>query len=105
MNDWSNEECKFATKNVIDGQTTEGKYNQDSSIKFEIETIISSLCDYFDAFILVTGDITVTTGNNRDVAFKIYAFLHPRQKLMMCSLLNQIIFTLQCLCTIWSNIV
>ena len=105
MNDWSNEECKFATKNVIDGQTTEGKYNQDSSIKFETETIISSLCDYFDAFILVTGDIAVTVGNNKDVAFKIYAFLHPRQKLMMCSLLNQIIFTLQCLCTIWSNIV
>ena len=105
MNDWSNEECKFATKNVIDGQGTEGKYNQDSSIKFETETIISSLCDYFDAFILVTGDIAVTVGNNKDVAFKIYAFLHPRQKLMMCSLLNQIIFTLQCLCTIWSNIV
>ena len=105
LNDSSNEECKFSTKNVIDGQTTEGKYNQNSSIKFETEIIKSSLCDYFDAFILVTGDITVTADNNTDVAFKIYAFLHARQKLMMRSLLNQIIFTLQCLCTTWSNIV
>ena len=105
MNDSSNEECKFATKNVIDGQTTEGKYNQSSFIKFKTEIIKSSLCDYFDAFILVTGDITVTADNNTDVAFKSYAFLHARQKLMMRSLLNQIIFTLQCLCTTWSNIV
>ena len=74
LNDSSNEECKFATKNVIDGQTTEGKYNQSSFIKFETEIIKSSLCDYFDAFILVTGDITVTADNNTDVAFKIMLF-------------------------------
>ena len=29
-----------------------------------------SLCDYFDAFILVTGFITVNAGNNTDIAFK-----------------------------------
>ena len=43
---------------------------QDDVIKFEAETIKSSLCDYSDAFILVTGNIAVTTGNNTDVAFK-----------------------------------
>ena len=32
--------------------------------------IKSSHCDYSDAFILVTGDITVTADNNKDVAFR-----------------------------------
>ena len=43
---------------------------QDNSIQFETESIKSSLCDCSDAFILVTGDITVTADNNIDVAFK-----------------------------------
>ena len=37
----------------------------DSSIKFETKIIKSNLCDYSDAFILVTGDITVV-GINAD---------------------------------------
>ena len=32
--------------------------------------IKSSLCDYSDACILVTGDITAVANNNTDVAFK-----------------------------------
>ena len=72
LNDSSNEESKFATKKwyVIDSQTTKGKYKQSDTIKFETETIKSSLCDYFDAFILVTGNITVNAANDTDVAFK-----------------------------------
>ena len=72
LNDSSNEESKFATKKwyVIDSQTTKGKYKQGDTIKFETETIKSSLCDYSDAFILVTGNITVNADNNADVAFK-----------------------------------
>ena len=72
LNDSSNEESKFATKKwyVIDSQTTKGKYKQGDTIKFETETIKSSLCDYSDAFILVTGNITVAANNNTDVAFK-----------------------------------
>ena len=72
LNDSSNEESKFATKKwyVIDSQTTKGKYKQGDTIKFETETIKSSLCDYSDAFILVTGNITVKTDNNTDVVFK-----------------------------------
>ena len=31
-----------------------GKYKQGDTIKFETETIKSSLCDYSDAFVLVT---------------------------------------------------
>ena len=34
-----------------------------TTIKFEIKVIKSSLCDYSDAYILVTGDITATGGN------------------------------------------
>ena len=39
-------------------------------LKFETGTIKSSLCDYSDAFILVTENITVDANNNTDVAFK-----------------------------------
>ena len=72
LNDSSNEESKFATKKgyVIDSQTEKGKYKQGDTIKFEIETIKSSLCDYSDAFILVTGNIKVAADDNTDVAFK-----------------------------------
>ena len=72
LNDSSNEESKFATKKwyVIDSQTTKGKYKQGDVIKFETETIKSSLCDYSDAFILVTENITEAANNNTDVAFK-----------------------------------
>ena len=70
LNDSNNEEFKFATKKwyVIDSQTTKGKYKQGDTIK--LETIKSSLCDYSDAFILVTGNITVAANNDTDVAFK-----------------------------------
>ena len=72
LNDSSNEESKFATKKwyVIDSQTTKGKYKQGDTIKFETETIKSSLCDYSDTFILVTGNITVAANNKKDVTFK-----------------------------------
>ena len=72
LNDSSNEESKFATKKwyVMDSQTTKGEYKQGDVIKFETETIKSSLCNYSDAFDLVTGNITVTADNNTDVAFK-----------------------------------
>ena len=72
LNDSSNEELKFATKKwyVIDSQTAKGKYKQGDTTKFETETIKSSLFDYSDAFILVTGNITVAADDNTDVAFK-----------------------------------
>ena len=44
-------------------------FKQNSSTKFETETIKWSLWDYFDVFILVTGYIKVTADNNADVAF------------------------------------
>ena len=79
LKDSSNEESKFVTKkwNVIDSQTTTGKYKQGDTIKFETETIKSSLCEYSDAFILVTGNITVNADDNTDVLFKNCAPFSP----------------------------
>ena len=103
LNDSSDEESKFAKKNwyVTDSQRAKWKYNLYDSITFDLESIKWSLCVCSDAFILVTGDITVNTDNNTDVAFKNCA---PFSALMFL-LMKQIIFTLQCPCTIWSNMV
>ena len=83
LNDSSNEESKFATKKwyVIDSQTAKGKYKQGDTTKFETETIKSSLCDYSDASILVTGDIMPII---QILRLKIvHHFLHVQKKLMI----------------------
>ena len=70
------EELKFQTKKwyIINDQNngSYGKGDQnDSTIKFSKETVKSFLVDYSDAYILVTGDITVVGGDgNTKVAFK-----------------------------------
>ena len=112
-NDSSNEELKFATKKwyVIDSQTTKGKYKQDDTIKFETKTIKSSLCDYSDAFILVTGNITVEANNDTEFAFTNCApfyicttkindiFLDEANHIYIAMpMYTAYIFTLQCLC-------
>ena len=76
LNDTDNEFSKFATKKwyVINDQsnTEYGKGNKnDSSIKFETKFIKSNLCDYSDVYILVTGDITASGGDEyTSAAFK-----------------------------------
>ena len=52
---------------VLGSQTAKDKYNRYNSIKSETESIKSYLRHFSDAFILVTGDITVTVDNNTDV--------------------------------------
>ena len=97
LNDSSNEELKFATKKwyVIDSQTKKSKYKEGDVIKFETETIKSSLCDYSDAFILVTGNITVTSNDDTHVAFKNGApFSTCTTKINDTLLMKQIIFIL-----------
>ena len=48
-----------------------GNYSKDEPIKFLTKSLESSLCDYSDAYILVTGNINVTGGdNNTKVVFK-----------------------------------
>ena len=64
---------------VTDSQTPKDKYNQKNSIKFEIQSIKSKLCDYPDPFTLVTGDIVVHANNYTDIAFKICAPFSTRK--------------------------
>ena len=72
LNDTENENSKSATKKwyIIDSKTT-GAYSHNDEIIFLTNLLESSLCDYSDAYILVTGNITVTGGDaNTKVAFK-----------------------------------
>ena len=76
LGDTNNESSKFATRKwyVINDQnnTDYGEGNEDSTtVKFETKVIKSSLCDYSEAYIPVTGDIKATGGNaDAGVAFK-----------------------------------
>ena len=72
LNSSENKYPKFATKKwyVIDSES-KGVYSHENPIKFLTSSLESSLCDYSDAYILVTGNINVTGGdNNTKVAFK-----------------------------------
>ena len=64
LSDSENKSSKFATRKwyIINDQNS-GQYGRgdenenDLSIKLEIKVIKPNLCDYSDAYILVTGDI------------------------------------------------
>ena len=57
----------------IDGESNDN-YSDENEIKFLTNSLESNLCDYSDAYILVTGNINVTGGDaNTKVAFKNYA--------------------------------
>ena len=60
-----NEYSTFATKKwyIIDNES-KGNCSHQNPIRFLTNSLESSLCDYSDANILVTGDITVTGGND-----------------------------------------
>ena len=64
LNDTDNENSKFATKKwyVIDSES-KGNYSQDDPIKLLTKSLESSLCDYSEACILVTRNITATPNN------------------------------------------
>ena len=64
LNGSDNENSRFATKKwyIIDSESN-GNYSKDEEINFLTRSIESSLCDYSDAYILVTGNITATPNN------------------------------------------
>ena len=72
LNNTDNEKLKICNKKwyVIDSES-EGNYSKDDSIKFLTRSIESSLCDYSDAYILFTGNITATPNAATQVVFKI----------------------------------
>ena len=72
LNGIDNENSKFATKkwHIIDSES-KGHYSPEDPIKFLTSSLKSNLCDYSDAYILVTGNINVTGGNaNEKAVFK-----------------------------------
>ena len=89
LNDSKNKSSKFATRKwyIINdqnnGQYGRGNENEnDSTIKLETKVIKPNLCDYSDAYILVTGDfapftrcgthINVETAENLDIITPMY---------------------------------
>ena len=48
---------------VIDSES-KGVYSHENPIKFLISLLESSLCNYYDAYVFVTGNIAVTGANN-----------------------------------------
>ena len=55
---------------IIDNES-KGNYSHENLIKFLTSSLESTVCDYSDAYISVTENITVTDGNaNKKVAFK-----------------------------------
>ena len=72
LNNSNNEDSKFATKKwyIIDSEA-KGSYLPDNEVKSLTSSLEPSRCDYFDASILITGNINVTGDNeNTKVAFK-----------------------------------
>ena len=72
LNVADNENSKFATKKlyIIDNESKDNN-SHENPIKVLTSSLESSLYDYSDVYILVTGNITVTGGNNNTkVAFK-----------------------------------
>ena len=72
-----NQPTKFRTKNWIEiNDGARGTFNTKSQIKFKTSMIQSSICDYSDAYMLVSGTITVNElagyggNNNIQVVFE-----------------------------------
>ena len=103
LNSSENEHSKFGTKKwyVIDSET-KGKDSVVNPIKFLTSSLKSSLCDYSDAYVLVTGNIVIVgADNNAKVAFKNCApFTKCRTEINGIFIMKQNILILQCLCTI-----
>ena len=62
-----NQPTKFRTKNWVEiNDDSRGAYNSNSQIKFKTSVLRTSLCDYSDTYILVSGNITIIGAGNDD---------------------------------------
>ena len=68
----SDKPSKFRTRNWVEiNDDIRGTYSPNKQIRFKTAMLRSSLCDYSDAYILVTGNIIVNnTITNKKVIFK-----------------------------------
>ena len=60
-NEMSEQLSKFVTREYVKVNSLSNMYNENKSIRFKTHMFRTNLCDYSDAYILVTGTITVTT--------------------------------------------
>ena len=77
IDDTTNQPSKFRTRKWVEiNDQSCGTYNVNSQIKFKTSMLRSSLCNYSDGYILVSGTITVVAlaagggNNNIQVVFK-----------------------------------
>ena len=69
----SNQPSKFRTKNWVEiNDESKESYGTGSDIKFKTIMLISNLCDYADAYVLVKGTITITGAGDNDAAKLLY---------------------------------
>ena len=62
-----NQPTKFRTKNWVEiNDDTRGTYNTNSQNEFKTLMLKSSLCNYSDTYILVSGTITVPNTGTRE---------------------------------------
>ena len=69
LDNTSNQTSKFRTKNSVEtNDESRERYFVNRQINFKTSILISSLCDYSDAYILVKGNISVnnTAGTGGD---------------------------------------
>ena len=57
---------KFATREYVRVNSLSNTYDENKSIRFKTPMLRSDLCDYADAYILVSGTITVAGNHPRD---------------------------------------
>ena len=64
-----NQPSKFKAKNWVEiNDDSRGTYNTDSQIKFKISMLKSNVCNYSDAYILLSKKITITGAGNDTAA-------------------------------------
>ena len=69
IDDASNQPSKFRTKNWVEiNDESRRTYKVNSQIKFKTTMLISILCDYSDAYILVKGKIKITGAGDHAAA-------------------------------------
>ena len=69
MNEVNNSKFVPRKWNIINDQLN-SNYNVGNEIIYNTEILKSNLCDYNDAYILLSGNITVVAAPIRQVAFK-----------------------------------
>ena len=61
-----NQTSKFRTKNLVEiNDDSRGTYNFNRQIKFKTAMLMSSLCDYSNAYILVKRTISLQNNSRR----------------------------------------